>query len=64
MIRGMERKFIQTLCLWRGIHEPIQSFDCVPQDLLHAKLAAYGVDKTFFLHIFLTPKSETKGANQ
>ena len=52
MIRGMERKFRQTLCRWRGIHEPIQSFHCVPQDLLHAKLAAYGVDKNVLFYIY------------
>ena len=37
-----------------------KAFYCVPHDLLHAKLTAYGVDKSFFVIYILTPKSETR----
>ena len=29
-----------------------KSFDCVPHDILLAKLAAYGVDESFLCHIY------------
>ena len=62
LFRRMERKSRQKLCLGGVLMDLSKAFDCVPHDLLLAKLAAYGANENF--RAFLPPKSETVRANQ
>ena len=60
LFRRMERKSRQKLCLGGVLMDLSKAFDCVPHDLLLAKLAAYGVNENFlcYVHSYLLNRKQ------
>ena len=60
LFRRMERKSRQKLCLGGVLMDLSKAFDCVPHDLLLAKLAAYGANENFlcYVHSYLLNRKQ------
>ena len=60
LFRRMERKSWQKLCLGGVLMDLSKAFDCVPHDLLLAKLAAYGANESFlcYMHSYLLNRKQ------
>ena len=60
LFRRMERKSRQKLCLGGVLMGLSKAFDCVPHDLLLAKLAAYGANENFlcYVHSYLLNRKQ------
>ena len=60
LFRRMERKARQKLCLGGVLMDLSKAFDCVPHDLLLAKLAAYGANENFlcYVHSYLQNRKQ------
>ena len=60
LFRRMERKARQKLCLGGVLMDLSKAFDCVPHDLLLAKLAAYGANENFlcYVHSYLLNRKQ------
>ena len=60
LFRRMERKSRQKLCLGGVLMDLSKAFDCVPHDLLLAKLAAYGANENFlcYVHSYLQNRKQ------
>ena len=60
LFRRMERKSRQKLCLGGVLMDLSKAFDCLPHDLLLAKLAAYGANENFlcYVHSYLLNRKQ------